>query len=270
MIKISDFLDDLGLSEQQTYRGDCPLCRGKNTFTVTSEYGHKLYNCYKNTCKISGVHHHLMDKDGIERALARLAGKDRQGEASNQQDLCPYVKPPYLVPYHTIENTIDPTFLDRYGISPRKVFYDVRQDRVVFPVLTESNVLVDAVGRSLTGRQPKWLRYAASPMPYTQGDVNSTDVVVVVEDAISAYVVSNLFTAGKVCGLALLGTQLTQFHKDYIEKHWDNVIIALDADALDKTIKMSHELNCKAVYLYDDIKYKREDDIAKLSELVYG
>jgi len=173
-----------------------------------------------------------------------------------------------MVPYTEVYAPIDPTFLDRYGIDPHTVRYDVRQDRLVFLVYTKQGLLVDAVGRALTKRiQPKWIRYASSPVPYTNGDVSK--YAVIVEDAISAYVVGEMF--GDICtGVALLGTQLTGFHKRYIQKHYDNVIVALDPDARDKTIKIARELDCKALNLSDDLKYKRTDDLDKLAEMLYA
>jgi hypothetical protein len=188
-------------------------------------------------------------------------------ESYSEWDLCPYTVPPYVVPYTEVEHPVDPTFLQRYDIDPHTVRYDIRQDRLVFLVYSESNLLVDAVGRSLNGRQPKWLRYASSPVPYVNG--HTSNYVVIVEDAISAYVVGELF--GHACtGLALLGTQLTDFHKWYIQKYYDNVIVALDPDARDKTIKIARELNCKALNLRDDLKYRRTEDLDKLAEMLYG
>ena len=36
---IKQFVNDLGLKEGERYRGDCPECRGKNTFTSTNMLG---------------------------------------------------------------------------------------------------------------------------------------------------------------------------------------------------------------------------------------
>ena len=41
---IRQFVTDLGLKESDRYRGDCPECRGKNTFTATNELGDIKYN----------------------------------------------------------------------------------------------------------------------------------------------------------------------------------------------------------------------------------
>ncbi len=262
MFKLREYIDTLDLDVDRTYRGNCPVCHGDNTFTATRDHINVKYNCYKNSCGIGGSQRRQLNASDI----VSLQGRINARESYSQWELSPFEAPPYLVPYEQAEYPIDPTFLDRYDIDPKDVMYDVRQDRVVFPVYTESAVLVDAVGRSMTGKQPKWLRYASSPMPYVEGGNNS--VAVLVEDAISAYVVGNMFME-ECCAVALLGTQLTEFHRRYIQEHFSRVIVALDPDALDKTIKIARELNCKALNLKDDLKYREPEDLDKLAEMLY-
>lgn len=256
---VSKLIDSLDLDEGQTYRGDCPVCSGKNTFTVSRNMYNILYNCYKNTCRLSGVENKGMEVSTIENILANGVGHESEQELSTLQ------MPPYLVPYPDVEDPVYPSFLRRYDIDPNSVFYDIRQDRLVFLVVHENGELVDAVGRSLNNRTPKWLRYASSPVPYVHG--HNSDFVVVVEDAISAYVVGELYGHKCVC-LALLGTNLTPFHKRYIKKYYDNVIVALDPDALTKGIDIAHELNGKVLSLMDDLKYKSPEDLQALEEML--
>lgn len=259
MTKLKEFIDGLDLAIDQSYRCDCPVCHGKNTFTVTRGCAKVMYNCYKNSCSISGSQRKNMDVHTIQRMLAER----NTPESDSKQYLCPFVVPPYLVPYPAAKHHIDTMLLKRYDIDPNDVMYDVRQDRLVFPVYVETIGLVDAVGRSLTNRKPKWLRYAASPAPYVSGWGNTA---VIVEDAISAYVVGKLFDTAS--GVALLGTQLTAFHKQYIQKWFDNIIVALDPDAKDKTLKIARELGAKALNLQDDLKYKCKVDLNNLEEML--
>jgi hypothetical protein len=261
---VSAFIDTLDLSVGETHRGECPVCHGKNTFTVTNDTGNILYNCYKNSCLIAGKIQTELDIESIEKIIS----DEYASEVYSEQDLCPYVLPPYIVPYTEVYTPIDPMFLQRYGIDPHTVRYDVRQDRLVFLVYTKQGLLVDAVGRALTKRiQPKWIRYAASPVPYTNGD--SSKYAVIVEDAISAYVVGEMFS--DICtGVALLGTQLTDFHKWYIQEHYDDVIVALDPDALLKALDIAHELDGKVLDLKDDLKYKCVEDLDNLAEMLYA
>jgi hypothetical protein len=130
--------------------------------------------------------------------------------------------------------------------------------------------MYDAVGRSVFNRKPKWLRYASSQVPYIHGH---GDVMVIVEDAISAYTVGQMFP--NVVGVALLGTQLTDFHKWFFEKYfkYNSFIVALDHDAFNKTIKLVKDLRpfvnvVRGLKLNEDLKYLNEDDVKALKEML--
>ena len=269
MTKLSEFIDTLDLPVDATYRCDCPVCQGKNTFTVTNDMGNVLYNCYKNSCKIAGAHHKNMDAFTIKTLLSH--GNDANGSESYAEALRDtFELPPYLT---TIPTAVDPVneFVSKWNIEPCHVLYDVRQDRVVFPAY-QNNVLYDAVGRSVSNRQPKWLRYASSPLPYMHGD---GDCMVIVEDAISAYKVGAIYP--NTIGVALLGTQLTPFHKWFFHEYYrhNKFIVALDKDARDKTIKIVKELrvnipDVNGLNLNDDLKYMRPEDLDNLQEMLRG
>jgi len=260
MSKLSDFIDTLDLHVDATYRCDCPVCGGKNTFTVTNDAGKVLYNCYKNSCKVSGLSKVQMSAEAV---MHKLNGSESHTEAEYQE----FVKPPYLT-YLTQDDSSVNAFVSKWNLDPDDLLYDIRQSRVVFKVYTENALLVDAVGRSLIGQTPKWLRYADSPFPYAVG---SGGIGVVVEDVISAYAVGREFM--QASGIALLGTQLTEFHKQYLSKWYDRLIIALDPDAFDKTISIAKELRAyvprvMAMKLTDDLKYCRQEDMDNLEEML--
>ena len=42
---IQDLIDDLGLSEGETRRIDCPTCAGIKTFTISMVEGAAVWNC---------------------------------------------------------------------------------------------------------------------------------------------------------------------------------------------------------------------------------
>ena len=46
-MKMREFIDGLNLKDGDRHRGDCPECRGRNTFTVTNMLGDIKYNCFK-------------------------------------------------------------------------------------------------------------------------------------------------------------------------------------------------------------------------------
>lgn len=263
--QLDKFIDSLDLSVDATHRCDCPVCNGKKTFTVTNESGNILYNCYKNSCKVAGVKHTKMDSFTIQRLLKHRRMSEPFTEAPHEE----FVKPPYLT-YLTQDDPSVNAFVTKWKLDPDDLLYDIRQSRIVFPVYTENALLVDAVGRSLKGQKPKWLRYAESPVPYAKG---SGKVGVVVEDVISAYTVGREFI--DATGIALLGTQLTEYHKRYLSKWYDKLIIALDPDALDKTISIAKELrvyvpDVKVMKIKDDLKYMRDEDMQDLEEMLYA
>jgi DNA primase len=140
--------------------------------------------------------------------------------------------------------------------------YDVKEDRVVFPIVHDSKV-VDATGRTIGKKLPKWKRYGKNSLPYSFGHGK---VAVVVEDCVSAAVVgSEVFV-----GVAVLGTSLHESHKRYLSQ-FSTAIIALDPDALPKTLAIAKELRghvneVKVLKLTDDLKYRNPSDIQKLND----
>ena len=88
-----------------------------------------------------------------------------------------------------------------------------------------------------------------------------------VEDCISAGVVgSDVYV-----GVAVLGTSLSDSHKQFLSQ-FSTTIIALDPDALPKTLSFAKELrsyvkDVRILNLKDDIKYRRKEDILKLKQL---
>lgn len=181
--------------------------------------------------------------------------------------------PPYLT--HTKPDTpAVKAFHKKWSVDPDETYYDIRQDRVVF-LVRHGNRIVDAVGRALDHKQPKWLRYGASPIPFVYPFTPNTTgnrVGIIVEDVISAYTAHKLTG---IYGVALLGTQLTAFHKWYVAQYFDSLIVAMDPDALDKTMSIVRELRAniadvKALKLAEDLKYAQQSDINNLKELLNG
>ena len=72
-------------------------------------------------------------------------------------------------------------------------------------------------------------------------------------------------------GVAVLGTSLSEGHKRYLAQ-FSTAIIALDPDALPKTLAFAKELrghvdNVKVLRLTDDLKYRNSIDIANLNNM---
>jgi len=242
-MNINTYISDLNIGIGESRRLNCPICNGYKTFTVTNNMGQMLWNCYKSSCQLSGSKRMPLSANDI-KLHTQVTEKNSE----------PFVMPEYIVPYDR-ENY--------YDIPSDRLMYDVKEHRVVFPVIHEGRV-VDANGRSLGKRIPKWKRYGKSDLPFVAGHGK---VAVVVEDCVSASVLD-----GEVyVGVAVLGTSLSESHKKYLSR-FSTAIIALDPDALPKTMAFAKELRAyvndvKVLRLEDDLKYKKRNDIENLINL---
>ena len=148
--------------------------------------------------------------------------------------------------------------------------WDVKEDRIVFPIY-EGNVMVDATGRAFGRRLPKWKRYGSSAIPYVVGDTNQA---VIVEDCISAAVVAQEISHGS--GVAIMGTSLSDGQYRFLSRQkYSCIVVALDPDALPKTLGMAKELHnvaetVKVLKLNDDLKYRNLEDINKLENMLWN
>jgi len=242
-MNINTYISDLNIGIGESKRLNCPICNGYKTFTVTNNMGQMLWNCYKSSCQLSGSKRMPLSANDI-KLHTQVTEKNSE----------PFVMPEYIVPYDR-ENY--------YDIPSDRLMYDVKEHRVVFPVIHEGRV-VDANGRSLGKRIPKWKRYGKSDLPFVAGHGK---VAVVVEDCVSASVLDSEVYVG----VAVLGTSLSESHKKYLSR-FSTAIIALDPDALPKTMAFAKELRAyvndvKVLRLEDDLKYKKRNDIENLINL---
>jgi len=252
-MNIHDIINDLSLSNGESKRMACPSCKTNNTFTITNDMGNIVWNCYKNSCPISGATRTGLTADDIRKSL---------GSVAEETHVASFSKPAWLVrDYEKITG-----FCDEWELDPQDLglLYDVKEHRVVFPVV-HNGTTVDATGRSLGKRIPKWKRYGNSHLPYSYGRGKTA---VVVEDCISAAVIGD---GGVYVGVAVLGTSLSTGHKRYLSQ-FSTAIIALDPDALQKTLQFAKELRThvdtvKVIYLRDDLKYRNPSDLNHLTTL---
>jgi len=250
-MNVNNIINDLSLVNGETRRLDCPSCNRTNTFTVTNNMGTILYNCYSNSCSLSGKKNVNLSSEDIRKCISH----------TTKEYTVPFIKPDCLVK----DNKAIAVFCKQWDIDPDELglLYDVKESRVVFPVV-KSSVMVDASGRSITHRLPKWKRYGKSDLPYSYG---YGKVAVVVEDCISAAIVgSDVYV-----GVAVLGTSLSEAHKRFLSQ-FSTAIVALDPDALPKTLQFTKELrghvhSVRALRLTDDLKYRNPNDIQNLTAL---
>ena len=262
---IRQFVIDLGLKESDRYRGDCPECRGKNTFTATNELGDIKYNCFKLGCTVGGIHGTDMTAAEIHR---RLEEQQLQRAYTNIKKEKDTMEIPEYVVTPKASHTKYQRYIKRWGIAIGHTMYDVKDERVVFPIKHDGRI-VDAVGRAVGKKQhPKWYRYTGEADYYMIGEAKT---LLIVEDVVSAIVAFQEIPY--VTAMAILGTSLTPKHMEKIGEY-DKVIIALDPDAIGKTVEYRREIELwtgnktVAMNLIDDIKYREYEDMDKLKELV--
>jgi len=251
-MNIREYINDLSLSNGETKRLNCPSCGGYKTFTVTNNMGSLVWNCYKASCTLSGGTRVRLTSEDIRKSLGSVAEETHSGS---------FDKPEWLVK----DNDSIASFCDQWELDADELglLYDVKENRVVFPVM-QGSVMVDATGRSLSHRLPKWKRYGKSSLPYSWGHGTTA---VVVEDCVSAAIVG-----GDVyVGIAVLGTSLSDYHKRHLAQ-FSTAVIALDPDALPKTLQFAKELRgyvdtVKVLRLHDDLKYRNPTDIENLTTL---
>ena len=153
-------------------------------------------------------------------------------------------------------------------INTSVLMYDVKDSRIVFPIYHKGR-MIDANGRSLTGKQPKWFRYTGNAHYYMAG--KAKDVILVVEDIVSAMVAHQV--SPNLSAMAILGTSLTLKHMAKLGQY-KRIVIALDPDAAHKTLLFKREIalwtdvETIALRLDDDIKYRVLSDMEKLKEVL--
>jgi hypothetical protein len=266
MRQIKNHIQDLDIAEGNTYRGSCPWCGGYNTFTATKEDGMVIYNCFKVSCNLMG---------GVSTGMTAQEIQARLNPNNDKETYeIPLLTWPEYVVTPTPEHSKFKRFVNRWGLENEDLMYDVKDERVVFPIHLDGR-LIDAIGRatSYTG-QVKWLRYARSADVYTRTFGKPNGTVVLVEDVISAFTVAKQVPG--VTGMAILGTSLGT-NKMHHLGDYNRVIIALDPDASLKALQFKKEieawtgLETQAMRLDDDLKYAVQSDINRLKRILdYG
>lgn len=260
MSKIKDHLHMLDLYEGQSHRGRCPACNAKDTFTVTKETGIYKYNCYKLDCTLRGMYSDTLTVDDIRKLLNR-GNEDVVEQEPETMEIPLYVVQP------SAEHTKFYDYVTRWNLNPRSLLYDVKDERVVFPILYKGR-LIDGAGRAVGGKLPKWYRYSGAASYYLRG---SSKTLLIVEDCVSA-MIANL-EVPDLAAMAILGTSLTDKHYEKIAEY-DRILVALDPDAAYKTLQYKREIESftglptTAVRLDDDIKYRLDSDLEKLKGLM--
>lgn len=242
------------LNGNETHRGDCPECGGKNTLSISQVGGELLWSCYKVSCSVKGRVTSVRSTEDILRAL---------GIRRTEDNYSAFEVPEYFTSIHAHNGAVEhfsPLF--KRGVLP-DVRYDPKQDRAVY-LINRGGKAVDAIGRKLSKYGPKWFRYGHSGMSFM---VRQEGVArcVVVEDIPSACIIGGSYNA-----MALLGTSLSD--EDVLDlKGFDEVVFCLDPDAWHKGMEMADRVSAytKAYsrQIPNDLKYYT---VSQAKEIVDG
>ena len=248
------YVEGLDFPSLTKYRSDCPVCGKKNTFSVTDDGLNRLWYCFHADCNVSG-------RTGV--TLSREHAKKALTHRQSSQATPPRTSSAFEIPdtFVSLSRSLDAeTYVkqvnayDAYLSGRADIRYDFKRDRAVF-LVKDSNKVLDAVGRSLNGRAPKWYRYGNNKHPFICG---SGTIAILVEDCASACAVSK-----PTVGVALMGTNLLTEHIETLTK-FQKVYVALDKDATDKAVDMVRVLNnhvpTKLMILKTDLKNMDRDE----------
>jgi len=238
-MNIIQTINDIGSKLQlgTTKRIDCPFCGRKNTFSVTKETSQILWNCFSTHCKISGRRKNLLTSEDI---CSKLKPKKQE-----EMVLAEWVPPQWFVgPFERLgveeylihHNALKPVLYNQCQLA-----YDPVAARLVF-LVKRGNKIYNGVGRKLSLHTlgPKWLNYHAqySNIPFIVE--NGGDVLVIVEDCISACTMSRK----PLTGMALLGTSITDVMLANTDlKAFRKAVIMLDRDANARALELHKKLS---------------------------
>ena len=250
---LQSYVEELTLQPLGSLRLDCPVCQKKNTFSVRDTGYERMFNCFYANCDTKGRTGKRLTTNNAKSVL-----QQPKPTLQTKPDV-PFELPDTFVPLTRNQRAVDLVRkYNSYSVylsNDADIMYDIRQDRVVFLVKYNKKI-VDAVGRSLTNRKPKWYRYGKSNRPFICGGY---DNAILVEDCFSCCSV----TPFSVTGIAILGTNLLQTHLDTL-KNYKKVVVALDKDATLKAIDLSRSIsqfvNCSVAFLPDDLKNLKDEE----------
>ena len=249
---LTGYVESLDIPALGRYRSDCPVCGKANTFSVSDDGLQRLWYCFHADCNVKGRTGITLTKEFAKHALSRKEKRITPPDTSVFQTPDTFVSLSRNLDAELYVRSVNA--YDAYLSGRADIQYDFKRNRVVYMV-KDGRRVVDAVGRSIDGRKPKWYRYGNSKQPFVCG---SGDICFVVEDCASSCAISNMTT-----GIALLGTNLLPEHVDLL-KTYKKVNIALDKDATDKALDMVRTLHnvvpTKLVILTQDLKKRKGDE----------
>ena len=268
--KIKHFVDTNHLPLDTQLRAVCPMCGGKNTFSIKKTFKGYLWRCFRASCDLRGKDTTKLSGEEIKNSL--ILGSTAVEEPK------PFHIPEYFS--HITNNMLAQEYLkdvnawEAFQDGRLDVRYDPHKDRVVFMVMYKGACL-GAAGRAVERRRsPKWWNYhQALSQPFLvphrgfSGFPQHGSGVkwgIVVEDCASAAAAS-----GIADGIALLGTNVNPAYHSML-RSYDFLVLSLDRDATKKAFQVHKEISmltkCNIHMLEKDVKFYTQQQLLGIYE----
>lgn len=245
------------LEDGGTYRGDCPECHRKNTFTVTRQGVGFVYNCYSTHCGLRGA----SGVGPIRENLTRIKSSKKNNKFTGQLAALSADQKKFL---H------DKVGFGDWHIFKSGVRFAPVEDRYAYPIFAPNGQRRGWVLRAYDGDNPRYkaLTYMDVEEPHLSwygpfdGQVSC---VLVVEDIPSAVRAS--FYLGPV--VAICGSGIGPDYVRELREYARHIVWAFDADAFGTAINyhqrygLSFE-SSRVLRLEADLKDMVESDLKQL------
>ena len=249
-------IQPLNIEKGGSYRGDCMFCLNRNTLSVRNENGKLFWNCFHANCDAKGMANNGVTIDDLQTFM--------DSKNSSHDIPLKFTIPKEFVTVYG--NNKAREYISKYELedTEARLMYDVKQDRIVFLIENDGEV-VGAVGRGLADDTiPKWYKYNTCHYPFVAG--NNKYVGVVVEDCVSASKVA----LANLTGIAIMGTSLKEEFIKPIADIIDRCFVCLDKDATEKSFKIKDTLSYHVptyVKMIDkDLKYYSVKELKEWGE----
>lgn len=223
-------IQTLNVEKGGSYRGDCLFCLNRNTLSVRNENGNLVWNCFHSSCEAKGMSNNSVTVDDLETFMESKALVAPSGPTE-------FNIPKEFVTIYGNNKARD--YISQYQLedTEARLMYDVKQDRIVF-LIEENGEVVGAVGRALAEDiVPKWYKYNSCHLPFVAG--TNKYIGVVVEDCVSACKVA----LANLTGIAIMGTSLKEEYVSPIASIIERCFVCLDKDATEKSFKIKDTLS---------------------------
>lgn len=251
-----DKIKELDISSGQSYRGDCVFCLNRNTLSVRNENGRLTWNCFHANCDAKGSLNVGSTVDDLQNFLHSKTNTPINGGN-------------FLIPKEFVTvygNNKARDYISKYELenTEARMMYDVKQDRIVF-LIEDNGEVVGAIGRTLSESSfPKWYKYGTSSLPFMVG--TNKYLGILVEDCVSACKVA----MANLTGIAIMGTRLPEEFIVPIADKVDRCFVCLDKDATEKSFKirdtLSYHIPSYVEMIDKDLKYYSINELKKWGE----